>query len=138
VHVAAPPVFFRNARFMPCDVSVAVQRGVSLLFHYIILTVRLSAVKFEWKDNGYEAAGGYNSKNAFMSGLRAEKPLQYRNLAIDRYGLFYLIRYGVFELLMFYKGGVRKQTDSPSITGKDFFISQTCHLRLLIAVFWVN
>ena len=55
-----------------------------------------------------------------MTGLRAEKPLQCRNLAIDRYELIYLIIYSEFELLMFYKGGA----------GKDFFISQTCHVRL--------
>ena len=61
-----------------------------------------------------------NPQNAIMTGLRAEKPLQCRNLAIDRYDLFYLIIYSVFELLMFYKGGA----------GKDFFISQTCHVRL--------
>jgi hypothetical protein len=70
----------------------------------------------------------FNPKNAFMSGLRAEKPLQCRNLAIDRYDLFYLIIYSVFDLLMIYKGGA----------GKDFFSSQTCYLRLLIAVFLVD
>jgi hypothetical protein len=58
---------------MPCDVSVTAQMGVSLLFHYIILTVRLSAVKFEWKDNGYEAAGGYNPKNAIAAGTCQKK-----------------------------------------------------------------
>jgi hypothetical protein len=67
----------------------------------------------------------FEPKNAFMSGLRAEKSLQCRKLAIDRYDLLYIILCGAFELIMFYKGGA----------GKDFFSSQPCHYRLLIAVF---
>jgi hypothetical protein len=66
-------------------------------------------------------------KNAFMSGMRAEKSLQCRNLAIDRYDSFYVIICSAFELLMFYKGGA----------GKDFFRSQACHFSLLITVFGV-
>jgi len=59
-----------------------------------------------------------------MSGVRTEKPLQCRNLAID--------------LFMSYNGCVRTQADSPGRTGKDFFISQPCHVKLQIAVFWMN
>jgi len=63
-----------------------------------------------------------------MAGLRAEKSLQCRNLAIDRYDLFCIIICSAFELIMFYKGGA----------GKDFFSSQTCHFGLLIAFFGLN
>ncbi|MBS1114925.1 MAG: hypothetical protein H6Q94_654 [Nitrospirae bacterium] len=38
-------------------------------------------------------------------------------------------------LLMSYKGGVRTQADSPGRTGKDFFISQPCQVKLQITVF---
>jgi hypothetical protein len=70
-----------------------------------------------------------------MAGLRTEKPLQCRNLAINRYDLLYIIICSAFVLLMSYKGGVRTQADSPGRTGKDFFISQPCHVILQIAVF---
>jgi hypothetical protein len=46
-------------------------------------------------------------------------------LAIDRYDLLYIMICSAFELIMSYKGGA----------GKDFFSSQTCHSRLLIAFF---
>ena len=60
-----------------------------------------------------------------MAGMRAEKSLQCRNLAIDRYDSFYIKICSAFDLIIFYKGGA----------GKDFFSSQTCHFRLLIVVF---
>jgi len=55
-----------------------------------------------------------------MAGLRAEKFLPCRNLAIDRYDSFYILICSAFELKMFYEGGVRKQTDSQAAQVKTF------------------
>jgi len=60
-----------------------------------------------------------------MSGLRTEKPLQCRNLAMDRDDLLYQILRSACKLIMSYKGGA----------GKDFFIFHPCHFSLFIAVF---
>jgi len=59
-----------------------------------------------------------------------KKTLSCRNLATDdvKTPVMKICRYG--ELQTSYKGGVRKQTDSPSITNKDFHTSPQFFLQM--------